>query len=273
MRTLTKATKRVAVALGVLAVAIVGHAALAGATGRLFEPDYPMSKQYVAVATYKILRDYAPAAVADCESNVKSEPTRFADIGGAGAFTQGAINCLDKLGYLDGLPGGDPSGSTPATPTTTPRVTNGAWETFSGDNTSGSYVGVVLQGEAPGLYSWEQPPLLYVRCGTGGASANDDVFVGTPWLIFNDYDSDSSTVEWRISPHMPTPVQETDWWSNEDSNSVVFAPDRSSLKARLASTDSGRLHMTIIPGSTIGNAESASFDITGAAAALANLPC
>ena len=77
-----------------------------GTSGRLFEPGYAMSKQYVAVTAYKILRDQAPATVSGCASDVKTEPDRFADLGGAGAFTRGAINCLDKLGYLEGLPGG-----------------------------------------------------------------------------------------------------------------------------------------------------------------------
>ena len=72
-----------------------------------------MSKQYVAVTAYKILRDEAPATVAGCASDVKAEPDRFVDLGGAGAFTRGAINCLDKLGYLDDLPGGS-GGHTPA---------------------------------------------------------------------------------------------------------------------------------------------------------------
>lgn len=93
----------------VAAVAVlltIGIATAAMATGRQFEPDYPMSKQYVAVSVYKILRDVAPETLADCAADVKQEPSRFADIGGAGAFTQGAINCLDKLGMLEDLPGG-----------------------------------------------------------------------------------------------------------------------------------------------------------------------
>ena len=80
--------------------------AAASESGSSFEPGYAMSKQYVAVTAYKILRDHAPSTVGGCASDVKSEPDRFVDLGGAGAFTRGAINCLDRLGYLAGLPGG-----------------------------------------------------------------------------------------------------------------------------------------------------------------------
>ena len=88
------------------------------ASGPSFEPGYAMSKQYVAVTVYKILRDHAPDTIDGCERNVKDEPDRFNDLGAAGAFTRGSINCLDKLGYLDGLPGGSQNpdaGSMPAT--------------------------------------------------------------------------------------------------------------------------------------------------------------
>ena len=100
------------VAASAVAAALpLAPAVSAQASGRHFEPGYVMSKQYVAVTAYKILRDEAPATVAACASDVKAEPDRFVDLGGAGAFTRGAINCLDKLGYLDGLPGGSEGSS------------------------------------------------------------------------------------------------------------------------------------------------------------------
>ena len=82
----------------------------AGAELRLFEPGYGMSKQFVAVTVYKVLREHAPGTLSGCLSDVKSEPDRFGDLGAAGAFTRGAVSCLDKLGYLDGLPGGSARG-------------------------------------------------------------------------------------------------------------------------------------------------------------------
>ena len=96
----------VAALMALAALPLAPAAAAEDSSGRLFEPGYAMSKQYVAVTAYKILRDQAPATVVGCASDVKTEPDRFADLAGAGAFTRGAINCLDKLGYLEGLPGG-----------------------------------------------------------------------------------------------------------------------------------------------------------------------
>ena len=92
---------------------VVAAAPAAGLESRNFEPGYAMSKQYVAVTAYKVLRDHAPSTVAGCESDVKDEPDRFDDLSAAGAFTRGSINCLDKLGYLSGLPGGSGSSFEP----------------------------------------------------------------------------------------------------------------------------------------------------------------
>ena len=101
----------VAVALVAAVMVPVVPAGAADESLRVFEPDYRMSKQYVAVTAYKILRDHASETVAGCASDVKTEPDRFDDLGAAGAFTRGSINCLDKLGYLEGnLPGGASDG-------------------------------------------------------------------------------------------------------------------------------------------------------------------
>ena len=86
---------------------------------RLFEPGYAMSKQYVAVTVYKVLRDHARSTLEGCASEVKAEPDRFGDLDTAAAFTRGAINCLDKQGYLDGLPTGATAGTSTTTETTT----------------------------------------------------------------------------------------------------------------------------------------------------------
>ena len=159
----------------------------------------------------------------------------------------------------------DPNPQLPADP--------GDWITQRGENTEGSYVAAAVQGRAYGAYDWQEPPLLVIRCGTRGASDNDGVFVITPFLIFNDFTYDRSTVKWRIAPAMASPVTETDWWSNEESDSTLWASDRSWLASSLASTHAGTLYLTIIPGSTVGNAESMEFNVTGAATALSSLSC
>ncbi len=153
------------------------------------------------------------------------------------------------------------------------QSTGGEWNTQSGENIDGSYVVAFVQGRAYGAYDWQEPPVLVIRCGTRGASGNDAVFVITPFLIFNDFTYDRSTVRWRIAPAMSTPVTENDWWSNEDPDSAVWASERSSLASRLATTQAGTLYLTVIPGSTVGNAEGMEFNVTGAATALGPLSC
>jgi len=68
-------------------------------------------------------------------------------------------------------------------------------------------------------------------------------------------------------------VTENDWWSDEDSDSALWASEQSSLASRLAATQTGTLYLTIIPGSTVGNAESMEFNVTGAATVLSSLSC
>ncbi len=102
-------------AVALVAAVVGGSATLAAGTAfghhtkPRFAPGHEMSKQNVALATYKILRAHAPDAIKGCKSDVKKERNRFGDLGRTGAFTRGAINCLNKLGYLQGLPGGTPS--------------------------------------------------------------------------------------------------------------------------------------------------------------------
>ena len=108
---------------------------LPGGSESSFEPGYAMSKQYVAVTVYKTLRDHAPATIDGCERNVKDEPDRFNDLHNTPAFTRGTINCLHKLGYLSGLPGGSQSPDADTRPATYKAVTAG-----------GDYVGDIEWG-------------------------------------------------------------------------------------------------------------------------------
>ena len=108
-----------------------------------------------------------------------------------------------------------------------------------------------------------RPPLLVIRCGTRGASGNDAAFVITPFLIFNDFTYDRSTVKWRIAPAMSTPVTENDWWSATKTRTARCG--RRSSRRSLPGwqpTLTGTLYLTIIPGSTVGNAESMEFNVT-----------
>lgn len=121
-------------------------------------------------------------------------------------------------------------------------------------------------------YEWQDAPTLILRCGTTGTLSLDSLFVWTPFLIFNDYDYASSTVRYRFEG-MAVPFTESSWWSSEEPNSVLFAPEDTSFAEHLARAASGRLYMEFIPGSTVGNSESAEFIVDGAADVLRALDC
>ena len=165
---------------------------------------------------------------------------------------------------------GWPTSAPPAAPAPT---TTGAWATHRGDNIDGAYVASFVEGRAFGAGDQQDPPLLIVRCGVAGASDNDAAFVTTPFVIFNDFATERSTVKWRIAPTMSTPETESDWWSNENTNSTVWAPQPSSLASMLKATRAGTLYLAIVPTDTAGRTRNMEFDITGAATALANLTC
>lgn len=155
-----------------LVAAVVGGSATLAAgtalghhtTGR-FDPGYRMSKQYVALTTYKILRDHAPDTIQGCKSDVKRERNRFNDLGRAGAFTRGAINCLNKLGYLQDLPGGT-------------RIDFGEW----------SWAGRP-DDEVYELKAYKNDPLvkatMSLACLTSGDRDSDDPYV---WISLDGVD-------------------------------------------------------------------------------------
>ena len=95
----------------------------------------------------------------------------------------------------------------------------------------------------------------------------------TPFLIFNDYVYDSSTVRYRFEG-MASPVAERSWWSSEDAvGSWLIAPAGTAFAGHLRRAGSGRLYMQFIPGSTVGSVESAEFIVNGASDVLEALDC
>lgn len=79
--------------------------------------------------------------------------------------------------------------------TETPAVGTGAWEYFDGANTAGNFEGYALAAESDSGYEWESPHFLVVRC-TGTTL---EVFFATSLLIFNDFDSEASSLVYRLS--------------------------------------------------------------------------
>ena len=146
------------------------------------------------------------------------------------------------------------------------------WVASVGANIESDYEAYSLEAVSHSGYIWQDAPVLFLRCSTTASSSNDSIFVWTPFLILNDYTYDSSTVRYRFDG-MAAPFTEHSWWSSEDFESWLFAPEDTSFAEHLARAESGTLHMEFIPGSTVGNVESAVFAIDGASDVLQALDC
>ena len=154
--------------------------------------------------------------------------------------------------------------------TSTP--TEEGWFYFIDANIEGGFEAYYLEAVSHSGYVWQDAPVLFLRCSTTASSSNDSIIVWTPFLIFNDYTYDSSTVRYRFD-RMAAPFTEHSWWSSEESESWLFAPDDTSFAKHLGRNESGTLFMEFIPGSTVGNVESAEFVVDGASEVLQALDC
>lgn len=139
-------------------------------------------------------------------------------------------------------------------------------------NIDGGFEYYSLEAEWHSGYTYEYAPALFLVCSTTGSSSNDFISISTPFLIFNDYNYDSSTVRYRFE-NMTAPFTERSWWSSEDVESWLFAPEDTSFAGHLGRAGSGRLYMEFVPGSTVGNVESAEFVVDGASEVLQALDC
>lgn len=140
-------------------------------------------------------------------------------------------------------------------------------------NIEGGYEYHLLEAVWHSGDTWQDAPTLILRCSTTGASSLDSVFVWTPFMILNDHHYDSSTVRYRFE-NMTTPVTEQSWWSSEEFESGLFAPEDTSFAEHLGRAGSGRLYMEFIPGSPWQeSAESAEFIVDGVADVLLALDC
>jgi len=139
-------------------------------------------------------------------------------------------------------------------------------------NIDGGFEYYYLEADWHSGYMSEYAPTLYLVCSTTGSSSNNFISVSTPFLIFNDYNYDSSTVRYRFE-NMTAPFTEPSWWSSEDVESWLFAPEDTSFAQHLGRAGSGRLYMEFIPGSTVGNVESDEFVVDGASEVLRALDC
>ncbi len=139
-------------------------------------------------------------------------------------------------------------------------------------NVDGGFEYYSLEAEWHSSYISGYGLTLFLVCSTTGSLSNDYISVSTPFLIFNDYNYDSSTVRYRFED-MTAPFTEQSWWSSEDVESWLFAPEDTSFAEHLGRAGSGRLYMEFIPGSTVGDVESAEFIVDGASEVLRALDC
>ena len=152
------------------------------------------------------------------------------------------------------------------TPTTTPTVGTGSWKEFDGTGLHGDYEGYLVLSTSSSAEDWQFYPTLFIRCGVGN-EAWDSVFIGTPFLLFNDIDTDTMTVAYRFSDQTQV-TTDNGWRSSEDSDSTLFAS--SGFTRALQNTDGDHLY-TSLRGRN--DTESAEFDITGLDAVLEALDC
>ena len=144
-----------------------------------------------------------------------------------------------------------------------PEDSTGSWIRFTGANVDGELTGYSLLGEASGDHDFAA---LYVRCSSSG---DQDVFIGTDELLFNDNDTDRITLLYRIAGGAQ---QSASWWSDEDFDSSLFslAPGSFATWLSFSATTSETLYVS---ASDRYDTFSASFTLTGLHAVLEALPC
>lgn len=160
---------------------------------------------------------------------------------------------------------------TPVVPTTTTTTATtapnslgediGNWAFFRSANTSGDLVGYwTVATSSSHVYDWQLKPSLYLRCVVG--SAEGSAFIGTPWLFFNDFDTESMDVEYRFNTQSG-PIRTTGW-SNEESGSTVFIDDIA-LRA-----DASKLYVSLWDDHSN---KSMTFDVSGMSRVMNALDC
>ena len=152
-------------------------------------------------------------------------------------------------------------------PAVTPAST-GEWVSFIGSNVDGELTGYRLQGEETShSYSFQAPPVLFLRCSSSG---DQDVFVSSPDLLFNDIDTDRIAVQYRVAGGIK---QSASWWSTEDPDSTLFslAPGSFVTWLSFSATTSETLYLSATD--YFDDTFSATFTLTGIHAVLEALPC
>jgi len=145
----------------------------------------------------------------------------------------------------------------------------GQWEHFTGEGLYGEYEGYALSPTEHSGYTWEYSPSLIIRCGKTNSDW-DSLFIATDWLIFGERETQEVAIGYRFA-NMVDPVVEW-WWSDEDSESAVFADETTTrFASRLRSAASGSLWVVI--WDRFDDSHSMHFEIDGAVSVLDDLDC
>ena len=205
------------------------------------------------MTSYKILRDRAPETINECEWNIKDEPSRFDDLSEAGAFTRGAINCLDKLGYLAELPGG------------TGGTNLGEWSYYGSRDESGNVLANVYLLVAQ---SATVDP-LHMQCGTESTDW-DAIFLGV-WKGLEGDEEDRIAVEYRFADDA---VVKEPWalLPAEDDFTWLYPESFDLLASKMRDAGSGELTFIVLDEQGDSQYETV-FQIDGVEGVLDNLPC
>ena len=167
-------------------------------------------------------------------------------------------------------PTADAPTTTTSAATSTATARTGAWEYFDGANTAGNFEGYALLAESDSGYDFQDPHVLAVRC-TG---TNLELFFVTSLLMFNDFDSDASSLVYRLSEWESPETDLYTWWSDEEPESALFADSGSDFIPRvIEAATGGTLFVNYVPGSDIGESGSATFELDGITAVRDALAC
>ena len=149
-----------------------------------------------------------------------------------------------------------------ATPTRTPSTSTGDWEYFTGANVEGNFEGYGLYAFEHSGYDWQTPPSILIGCG----GTEQLVAIGTPFLLFNDYNTDTITVSYR--PASAQTAIHDNWISDEESDSTLWAINHRSFLDAIR-----RGEVLYVAAADDYDNEWMNFNTEGATAVLDRLPC
>ena len=141
----------------------------------------------------------------------------------------------------------------------------GDWTRYEGANVNGDYLGYALTASSHSGFSWEDPPILLVRCGVGNTD-NDLLWIATPYLLHGG--DNTAGVNYRFAADSSA-TRET--WRSDDELDSSVTPNTGTFATRLAQA-TGLLYLEFV-SLYDSDSHTATFDVTGATSVAADLTC